>query len=85
MEHHCPWGEGAIASGAAGGQREVLQWVREHGCPWDAMNVLIHRCLGPGTWRWRHCPLGEMTCESTAMSGHLEVFVVGAGAPLPVG
>jgi hypothetical protein len=28
-------------SGAAGGHLELLQWAREHGCPWDALTYFF--------------------------------------------
>ena len=31
----CPWNARTCALIARGGNLEVLQWAREHGCPWQ--------------------------------------------------
>ena len=36
-ERECPWHDvSTCASAAAGGHLEVLRWLRQHGCEWDA-------------------------------------------------
>ena len=81
----CPWGvldwSGTInpcALAAAGGHLEVLQWAREHDCPWD-----FRTCYSAAegghleVLKWaleHHCPWGAATCAAAAQSGHLEVF-----------
>jgi hypothetical protein len=45
----CPWDESTCAAAAAGGHLDaVLQWVRDHGCPWN-QNIAPAQ-LRPGSW-----------------------------------
>ncbi|KAK3266561.1 hypothetical protein CYMTET_24824 [Cymbomonas tetramitiformis] len=63
---------------AGGGHLKVLQWVREHGCPWDA-NTCHYAAEGghPEVLRWAHehgCPWDASTCTAAAGGGHLKVL-----------
>ena len=55
-----------------------MQWLREHGCPWDASTC--SNATGGGNlevlqWaRAHHCPWGELTCEYAARGGLLAVL-----------
>jgi hypothetical protein len=60
------------------GNREVLEWLRNTGCPWDATTA----CAAAGgghlrvvTWLHNHgCPVDWRACACAALHGHLEVL-----------
>jgi hypothetical protein len=60
------------------GQLEVLQWLRENGCPWD--EYTCHHAAEGGhlevlQWlRANGCPWNASTCGSAAEGGQLEVL-----------
>ena len=63
---------------AEGGHLEVLQWAREHGCPWDEKTCYWAAYLGHLKilqWAREHdCPWDENICARTAArKGHLHV------------
>ena len=68
----------ACSHAARGGNREVLEWLHNTGCPWDAATC---RFAAQGghlevlQWaRERGCPWDVATCASAARSGHLRVL-----------
>ena len=72
-----------------GGHLEVLQWARQHNCPWDAAT---YRSAPRGghlavlMWAREHeCPLDEMKNALRHRGWALGGIEVGAGAPLPAG
>jgi len=72
------------------GELDALQWAREHGCPWDEMEVSQAAAwgghLGVLQWTREHgCPLVEDICVYAAQEGHLEVFkwARAIGCPCP--
>jgi len=70
---------------------EVLQWAREHHCPWDTWTCALAAeggHLEVLQWaREHHCPWDEIRrayCRSGRALGGIEVLQL-ARAPLPVG
>ncbi|WZN59600.1 ankyrin repeat protein [Chloropicon roscoffensis] len=74
------WNCGAVATAAEGGHVEVLQWLRQNGCPWG--NSTCYNAARGGhldALKWARsqdppCPWGYMTCAYAAQGGHLEVL-----------
>ena len=71
-----PVGGKGVCVAAQEGHLEVLQWAREHDCPWDAMT-----CKAQGghlevlQWaREHHCPWDWNTSAIAAKHRHLEVM-----------
>ena len=70
--------EEACSHAASCGNREVLEWLHNTGCPWDTTTAFA--AAGGGhlevlQWaRERGCPWDERTCEYAAWGGHLEVL-----------
>ncbi|KAK3289193.1 hypothetical protein CYMTET_3354 [Cymbomonas tetramitiformis] len=69
----------ACKQAASQGNLEVLQWAREHGCPWDASTCQYAAAGGHLEvlqWAWEHgCPWDASTCYGAAAAGgHLEVL-----------
>jgi len=68
----------ACSYAAGGGNQEVLEWLHETGCPWDALTT----CAAAGgghlevlNWTHNHgCPWDARTCAYAARSGHLHVL-----------
>ena len=74
----------ACAASAWGGNLEVLQWAREHGCEWDSRACMYAAAGGHlevlqwvreqgGAW-------GDSTTLAAAECGHLEVLTWSGGA-----
>ena len=63
---------------AAGGDLEILQWAREHHCPWDKTtceSAAEGGHLEVLRWARQHdCPWDEDTCGCAAEGGYLEVM-----------
>jgi hypothetical protein len=66
------------AMAAYGGQLAVLQWARQHGCPWDwrtCGGAARGGHLGVLQWARQHgCPWDAYTCRMAASGGHLGVL-----------
>jgi hypothetical protein len=68
----------ACSHAACGGNREVLEWLHNTGCPWDS--TVCWMATGGGhldvlQWAREHgCPWDAMTCAYAARSGHLRVL-----------
>ena len=60
------------------GHLEMLQWLRERGCPWDERTCAAAACGGHlALLRWARangCPWDDRTCVQAAQEGHLEVL-----------
>jgi hypothetical protein len=60
------------------GNREVLEWLHNTGCPWSSETCLLAAEGGHlKVLRWareRGCPWGTGTCAYAALSGHLRVL-----------
>jgi len=75
------------AYAAGDGHLEILQWAREHDCPWDeytGTHAAASGHLEVLKWaRERDCPWDEETCEYAADNGELEVlrWAIEHGAP----
>jgi len=73
-----PVGRVDVRTAARSGHLRVLQWAREHHCPWNWATPA--RPLRAGTWRllrWARghdCPWDSDTCEYAAKAGQLEVL-----------
>ena len=56
----------------------MLQWARQHDCPWDA--AVCQKAARGGhlaVLQWARetgCPWDETTCDNAAFDGHLEVM-----------
>ena len=83
--NRCGWGEpiwtgmnNPCALAAAGGHLEVLQWARQHGCPWGRSTCLAAARGGHLEvlqWARQHdCPWDSATCEHAAFAGRLEML-----------
>jgi len=63
---------------ARNGHLKLLQWAREHGCPWNewtCWKAAEGGHLEVLQWaREHHCPWDEWTCWKAAEGGHLEVL-----------
>ena len=78
-QHHCLVLSKVLPrEGAKKGQLEVLQWLRENGCPRDLGTCW---CAAQGghlevlQWaRAKSCPWDEDTCNWAAKGGHLEIL-----------
>ena len=68
----------ACSHAAYGGNREVLEWLHNTGCPWDAVTTCAAAAGGHLevlTWLHKHgCPLNAWTCENAARFGNLAVL-----------
>jgi hypothetical protein len=68
----------ACSHAARGGNREVLEWLHNTGCPWDVTTA--HAAAQGGhlevlQWaREQGCSWDADTCASAARSGHLRVL-----------
>merc|ERR1719313_1168234 len=72
------WSEDAVEKAAKGGHLEVVQWLRQNGCPWDSMTS-FHAAHGGHLevlqWvRQNGCPWDSMTSFHAAHGGQLEVL-----------
>jgi len=69
--------EDACSHAAGGGNQEVLEWLHNTGCPWDAMTCALAAMgghLAVLQWAREHgCQWDRWTCASAARSGHLHV------------
>merc|ERR1711904_143097 len=69
---------GLCQSAAKGGQLEVLQWARAHGCPWDEDTCIYAAANGHLAvlqWARAHgCSWNEWACAMAARGGHVEVL-----------
>ena len=65
---------------ARGGHLEVLKWLREKGCPWDAWACTeAARYDHLAVLKWLRsqdppCPWDESACSEAAWGGHLDVL-----------
>ena len=81
-ERHFPLGSlclnEACSYAARCGNREVLEWLHNTGCPWDAWTTCAAAASGLlEVVKWLHnhgCPWDEITCAYAAQSGHLHVL-----------
>jgi hypothetical protein len=68
----------ACSYAARCGNREVLEWLHDTGCPWDAATACAAARGGHlemTKWLYSHgCPWDCMTCADAAAGGHLEVL-----------
>jgi hypothetical protein len=68
----------ACTYAACGGNREVLEWLHNTGCPWDTDTCLLAAKGGHlKVLQWvreRGCPWDTSTCAYAARSGHLAVL-----------
>jgi len=68
----------ACSHAAGGGNREVLEWLHNTGCPWDAETASAAASGGHLEilqWAREHgCLWDSRTCASAALSGHLRVL-----------
>ena len=70
--------QSACSHAARGGNREVLEWLHNTGCPWDGATA----CAAAGgghmdvlQWAREHdCPMDTRTCAHAARFGHLRVL-----------
>jgi len=70
--------QSACSHAARGGNREVLEWLHNTGCPWDTVTCWMAAMAGHVEMvKWLHnhgCPWDTLTCSSAARSGHLRVL-----------
>jgi len=70
--------EQACSHAALSGNREVLEWLHNTGCPWDTDTCAVAARgahLEVLQWAREHsCPWDAMTSAHTARSGHLRVL-----------
>jgi len=68
----------ACSHAAHGGNREVLEWLHNTGCPWDDVTCVVAARgghLAMLQWVREHgCPWDRWTCAHAARSGHLRVL-----------
>ena len=70
--------QSACSHAARCGNREVLEWLHNTGCPWDTKTSAV--AAGGGhleVVKWLHnhgCPWDKWTCAYAARSGHLRVL-----------
>jgi len=68
----------ACSYAARGGKQEVLEWLHNTGCPWDAWTTCAAAAGGRlKMLRWLHtqgCPWDALTCTYAAWFGHLRVL-----------
>ena len=66
------------ASAARGGQLQALQWLRDHGCDWDAWTCSSAAHGGHlAVLQWARangCFWNKLTCSFAARNGHLAVL-----------
>ncbi|WZN59355.1 ankyrin repeat protein [Chloropicon roscoffensis] len=85
------WGEDAVEQAAKGGHLEVVQWLRQNGCPWNSTTCYLAAKGGHlDVLKWLRdqdppCPWNEETCTYAAEGGHLEVlkFLRAQNPPCP--
>ena len=69
---------GTCGAAALGGHFEVLQWAREHGCPWDQFTcsrAAEGEHLEVLQWLRAHdCPWNEEVCCFAAKLGNMEML-----------
>ncbi len=67
--------DNAVVIAAKYGQLDVLQWLRENGCPWNAVTCSAAAEGGHlSCLQWRRengCPWNFFTCSAAASGGHL--------------
>ena len=74
------WSEAAVAQAAKGGHFEVMQWLRQNGCPWSSTTCYLAAEGGHlDILKWVRsqdppCPWDESTCAEAAEGGHLEIL-----------
>ena len=70
--------QSACSHAARGGNREVLEWLHNTGCPWDTKSCAAAAKEGHLEvlqWAREHgCPWNAMTCSRAAGYGHLRVL-----------
>ena len=74
------WSEEAVDRAAVGGHLEVVQWLRQNGCPWSSRTC--YRVAERGhldILKWARsqgppCPWDLWTCTWAAKEGHLDVL-----------
>jgi len=68
----------ACSYAAGGGNREVLEWLHNTGCPWDTSTCIVAAESGHLEvlrFAWEHgCPWDSYTCSYAAQGGHLKVL-----------
>jgi hypothetical protein len=68
----------ACSHAARSGNREVLEWLHDTGCPWNAVTASASASGGHlEVLQWareHHCPLNLWTPAWAAATGHLEVL-----------
>jgi len=68
----------ACSHATRGGNREVLEWLHNTGCPWDATTAGVAAACGHLQvlqWLYNHgCPWNSWTCVHAARFGHLDVL-----------
>ena len=78
------WNCGAVAAAAEGGHVEVLQWLRQNGCPWGnsaSDSTCYHAAWGGhlDVLKWARsqdppCPWNMTVCSVAAQGGHLDIL-----------
>ena len=74
------WSVEAVEQAAKGGHLEVVQWLRQNGCPWSSRTC--YRVAERGhldILKWARsqgppCPWDLWTCTWAAKEGHLDVL-----------
>ena len=73
-----PVGLPDVCMAARGGHLEVLQWARQHGCPWNegtSQAAAMGGHLAVLQWAREHdCPWDPGTCYHAALGGHLSLL-----------
>lgn len=71
-----PW---ACICAAGNGHLDILQWLRENGCPWDDRTCIYAASGGHlEALRWameNGCPVNDWVCAAAAEKGHLDVLM----------
>ena len=74
------WSEEAVEEAAKGGHLEVVQWLRQNGCPWSIWACTFSARGGHlEVLKWARdqdppCPWDWATCARAAEGGQLEVL-----------
>ena len=74
------WSEAAVEQAAKGGHLEVVQWLRQNGCPWNSTTCYLAAKGGHlDVFKWLRdqdppCPWNEGTCTDAAWGGHRNVL-----------
>ena len=74
----CPFTIGTAAEAAFEGRLEVLQWLRQHECPWEDSQVLDDAAANghQTVIEWAvaaGCPMSKRCCENAARGGHFNL------------